>query len=310
MQAFKDNLKGRYIEHNNELLLPMENHIWELNDMSVIYINTNYQICINGKSKQEPVGIKQNFVYHLTPDGQIKEEPTKDSIPISVLHNQTIQNGKIIPWAFETTVESETLTLPDGYTKTEPWCQVLLIKHPIKEEITPPMKNEIFFAKVKENAIIPTKEPENAGYDIYACFDDPYKIILPHETQLIPTGIACALHPKWYFQVEERGSTGSKGIKKSAGVVDAGYRGEIFIAITNSTNKNLIITKNPQNTEYLKDIPAEHRENGNITYPYQKAIAQLVLHEVPVMNIKEIPYEKLLNIKSNRMTGSLGSTNA
>ena len=30
---------------------------------------------------------------------------------------------------------------------------------------------EIIFAKVKENAIIPSKEEENAGFDIYACWD-------------------------------------------------------------------------------------------------------------------------------------------
>lgn len=105
------------------------------------------------------------------------------------------------------------------------------------------MKDVIKFAKVKDSAIIPSKELENAGYDIYACWDGVEKkdkIIKPHETKLIPTGIACALPVQYYFQVEERGSTGSKGIKKSAGVVDAGYRGEIFVAITNSTNKFLI----------------------------------------------------------------------
>ena len=102
---------------------------------------------------------------------------------------------------------------------------------------------EIIFAKVKENAIIPSKEEENAGFDIYACWDGVEKkdkIIKPHTTKLIPTGIACALPINYYFQVEERGSTGSKGIKKSAGVVDSGYRGEIFIAISNVNDKYLI----------------------------------------------------------------------
>ena len=102
---------------------------------------------------------------------------------------------------------------------------------------------EIIFAKVKENAIIPSKEEENAGFDIYACWDGVEKkdkIIKPHTTKLIPTGIACALPIDYYFQVEERGSTGSKGIKKSAGVVDSGYRGEIFVAISNVNDKYLI----------------------------------------------------------------------
>lgn len=103
--------------------------------------------------------------------------------------------------------------------------------------------NDIKFAKVKESAIIPSKELENAGYDIYACWEGMEKsdrIIKPHQTKLIPTGIACALPVEYYFQVEERGSTGSKGIKKSAGVVDSGYRGEIFVAITNCNDKYVV----------------------------------------------------------------------
>lgn len=102
---------------------------------------------------------------------------------------------------------------------------------------------EIVFAKVKEGAIIPSKEEENAGYDIYACWENVSKsdkIIKPHQTKLIPTGIACALPINYYFQVEERGSTGSKGIKKSAGVIDSGYRGEIFIAISNINDRYLV----------------------------------------------------------------------
>ena len=55
------------------------------------------------------------------------------------------------------------------------------------------MTNDLVFAKVKPDAIIPTKEAENAGYDIYACFDEDYMIIQAHETKLIPTGVAAAV---------------------------------------------------------------------------------------------------------------------
>ncbi len=115
----------------------------------------------------------------------------------------------------------------------------------------------IKFAKVKESAIIPTKEKENAGFDIYACWEGiskSDKIIRPHHTKLIPTGIACALPIEYYFQVEERGSTGSKGIKKGAGVVDSGYRGEIFIAITNANDRYLIFG---DKDNYLSDALVE-----------------------------------------------------
>ena len=228
---------------------------------------------------------------------------------------------------------------------------------------------EIIFAKVKENAIIPSKEEENAGFDIYACWDGVEKkdkIIKPHTTKLIPTGIACALPINYYFQVEERGSTGSKGIKKSAGVVDSGYRGEIFVAISNVNDKYLIFgdkdtylqealnelkkwqsvdinnlteqdkidvekilrDQYPDTYDTLTDkekeivirnVYQEIKSSSNdetlinnitnaIFYPETKAIAQLVLHKVDNLPVKEISYEELKQIPSKRGNGILGSS--
>ena len=161
------------------------------------------------------------------------------------------------------------------------------------------MNTEVKFAKVRSDAIIPTKEIENAGADIYACFDEEFRIIPPHTTKLIPTGIACALETGYYFQVEERGSTGSKGIKKSAGVIDSGYRGEIFIAITNTNNQPVAIVKENSINNLTYDT---------IIYPYAKAIAQLVLHRLPFYKAQEITYDELKEIPSNRGVGNLGST--
>ena len=158
-------------------------------------------------------------------------------------------------------------------------------------------ESEILWAKTKENAIIPTKEDENAGWDIYACFEEDYLIIPKHQTVLIPTGIASALNKKYYFQIEERGSTGSQGIKKSAGVVDSGYRGEWFIAITNTNDKDLYISK------------IEHPTTDDvIVYPYTKAIAQAVLHEVFNVESKEVTMEELLQYESIRKDTKLGQS--
>lgn len=159
--------------------------------------------------------------------------------------------------------------------------------------------NNIKFAKVKENAIIPTKRDEDAGFDLYTCFDEDYIMINPLKTKLIPTGIAVAIPTDYYFQIEERGSTGSRGIKKSAGVIDSGYRNEIFVAITNCNNKPLIITKET-NIVNLKD--------DYIVYPYNNAIAQMILHKVHNLESEEISYEELKSIPSERGLGSLGSS--
>ena len=166
--------------------------------------------------------------------------------------------------------------------------------------------DKIYFAKVNPKAIIPSKERENAGYDFYACFDEDFIVIESHETKAVPTGIAWASDPKYYLQIEERSSTGIKGIKKSAGVIDSGYRGEIMIAITNSTKQTLIISK--IDAEKLSTYPQFHEENL-LVYPYTKAIAQGVVHEVIDLEVEEIPYTELAQIKSNRGTGAFGSSN-
>ena len=168
-------------------------------------------------------------------------------------------------------------------------------------------EKNVYFAKMKENAIIFSKEEENAGYDIYACFDEDYIMLEKNETKLIPTGIAWASSPNFYLQIEERSSTGTKGIKKSAGVVDSGYRGEIKIAITNITRKNLIFS-NLSEDELNAKYPELDFANSLI-YSTKKAIAQGVIHRVEKMNTKEISLEELLKIESNRKDKGWGSTN-
>lgn len=165
-------------------------------------------------------------------------------------------------------------------------------------------ERNLYWAKVKKNAIIPTKEGENAGYDLYACFDEEYILIEPSETKLIPTGIAWACSENFYLQIEERSSTGSKGIKKSAGVIDSGYRGEIKIAITNSRNIPLVLS-NIEEGVLLEKYP---QLKGYLIYPTKKAIAQGVVHRVEKMNEREISFEELSSISSNRGDKGWGSS--
>ena len=105
------------------------------------------------------------------------------------------------------------------------------------------INNKLYFAKVRPTAKIPTKRDEDAGYDIYADFENDYIFINSGDTLGIPTGIACCVSDDYYLQVEERGSTGSKGLKKSAGIIDSGYRNEIIIFITNTSSNDYIISK-------------------------------------------------------------------
>ena len=174
----------------------------------------------------------------------------------------------------------------------------------ICEEWIEPVRNDdkILFAKVKPDAIIPTKREEDAGFDIYGLFDEENIVINPHETKMIPTGLASAFSCDYVAILKERGSTGIKGIGQRAGVVDSGYRGEWFVPITNHNSKPLIITKETNSTTL--EILAE----DYIVYPYSKAICQVIMVEVPKLGIKEISYEELKNIKSERGATCLGQS--
>lgn len=139
---------------------------------------------------------------------------------------------------------------------------------------------------------------------------------------------------KYYLQVHERGSTGKIGMKVGAGVVDSSYRGEIFVCLNNINDVDIIISKHSReelieyfsdNTDndkdstlanyiinddtkvYLEQYTVEDNKTC-IIYPYNKAIAQLLVHEVPDMNIYEVSFDELKNIPSNRGNGSLGSS--
>lgn len=168
-------------------------------------------------------------------------------------------------------------------------------------------RTKIKFAKIHPNAIIPSKRDEDMAFDIYPCFDDDYIVINPHETKLIPTGIASACSPKYGFVLKERGSTGSKGIAIRCGVLDSGYRDSWFVCLTNTTNKVMFISKLSEQETYDKyygDIMPE-----SFVYPYSKAIAQALVVPVPKTKVKEISYDELKAIKSERGLGKLGSSN-
>lgn len=157
---------------------------------------------------------------------------------------------------------------------------------------------EVKFAKVRKDAIIPSKRLEDAGYDIYANFEEDYIEIKSGEIKFIPTGIASAIPIDYYMQFQERGSTGSKGLSARCGVIDSNYRGEWKVPINNTTNKTIIIAKN------IEDFD----DDKFIVYPYTKAICQALLLPVPRTIITEITYEELQKIESDRGLGMLGSS--
>lgn len=195
---------------------------------------------------------------------------------------------------FERVENAKTAITEDGIV----WNETLYLTDAQLGPIA--LDDELYFAKVKPSAIIPSKRDEDAAYDIYACFEEDYLVIPPHKTVLIPTGIATVFSPKWVALLRERGSNGSKGIAQRAGVIDSGYRGEWFVPLTNTNRVPVVIVK--------KGVELPLMYNDAIIYPYEKGVAQLLMVEVPKLRTKEITYEELLQFNSERGTGALGSS--
>lgn len=189
--------------------------------------------------------------------------------------------------------------------------------------------NELIWAKVKPDAIIPTKRDEDAGYDIYPCFEEDYIIIPPHETKMIPTGIASAFTEDYVAILKERGSTGTKGIAQRSGVIDSGFRSEWQCPITNTNTVDLIIskltieelikkyaTKDEEGYQYMMNgswsvyltVDEEDKEDLPIIHYYSKAICQAIFLPVPKMKTFETSYDELLSVESERGMGMLGSS--
>src|SRR5947207_5485214 len=92
-----------------------------------------------------------------------------------------------------------------------------------------------FMLRVKRlspNAVLPTVAHlgEDIGYDLYSCED---LTIAARSGTSVRTGIAIEFVPPAGGIVKTRSSSARKRLMCNAGVIDAGYRGEIVVLIEN-----------------------------------------------------------------------------
>jgi len=155
---------------------------------------------------------------------------------------------------------------------------------------------KLYFAKVVDDARIPSKHKEDAGYDVYAYITSCVEFE-PHETVIVQTGIKSAFPEGYAGLLKERGSTGVKGIGQRAGVIDSGYRGQWLVAVTNHSNKPMVIT----------NFPDTYSDKW-IVHPANKAIAQVIFVKLGDFEVKEIDGYQLAQMTSKRADGKLGSS--
>ncbi len=100
---------------------------------------------------------------------------------------------------------------------------------------------KIKIKKLHPDAKIPTlSTPNAAGFDLYAIED---KIIQPHETYPVQTGIAVEIPEGKVLHIWDRSGMGFKGLSIHGGVIDSDYRGEIKAILCNHNNHPIEIKK-------------------------------------------------------------------
>lgn len=171
-------------------------------------------------------------------------------------------------------------------------------------------KCEIRWHKTCPEAIIPTKRSEDAGFDIYTIKE---KILLPHETELFPTGLQAAATPGWWLVAKDRGSTGSRGIQTGSGIIDNGFRGEIWIVLTNINDFPIVFDSRAEKISIKEDRVLVYGKSYEkvMYYPISKAIAQIIPIPQPEVNSYEVDdeeWEQNYAHNSERGTSQLGQS--
>lgn len=116
---------------------------------------------------------------------------------------------------------------------------------------------KINIKRLTESAKIPEKGSEySAGYDLFADINKSLEI-KPHETILVPTGIAMEIPKGYWGGIFARSGLASKeGLRPAncVGVVDADYRGEVKVALHNDSETDRYVFKG-QKVAQLVIIP-------------------------------------------------------
>lgn len=141
---------------------------------------------------------------------------------------------------------------------------------------------KINMKKLTETAIMPERgSAYAAGYDLFVDTNENIEI-LPHQTAMLPTGLALEIPEGYFGGIFARSGLASKESLRPAncvGVVDADYRGEVRVALHNDSDMVRVIA------------------------PKQK-IAQLVI--VPFLSVE---FEEVENLSDTvRGAGGFGST--
>lgn len=110
------------------------------------------------------------------------------------------------------------------------------------------MSNNPSHVKIKflhDDAALPKYQSDGAGcFDLHSVEEDVR--VLPKMSAVIRTGLAFQIPPSFVMEIYSRSGHGfNNGIRLAncVGIIDADYRGEVMVKLTNDSQKTFIVNK-------------------------------------------------------------------
>ncbi len=119
-------------------------------------------------------------------------------------------------------------------------------------------RSDVKVKRLNESATVPTKANNlDAGWDLYSTEN---LLIEPNQRSIVKTGISLHIPERYVGLIWPRSGIAVKyGIDVFAGVIDAGYRGEIGVCLFNSSDKDFYIKEGDRIAQILFQKVSQHR---------------------------------------------------
>lgn len=103
------------------------------------------------------------------------------------------------------------------------------------------MKLKLKVKRISPGAKLPLYSHKgDAGMDLFSAVDD---LIQAGEVKPIPTGIQMAIPEGYVGLIWDKSGISLRGVHRLAGVVDAGYRGEVRVVMVNLGKEPFVVKK-------------------------------------------------------------------
>lgn len=133
------------------------------------------------------------------------------------------------------------------------------------------------FIKLSDQAIAPTNNYGDAGYDLYSVEDYTLK---PMERKLFKTDISMAIPSDYFGRIVDRsGNALKKGLHVVAGVVDSIYRGEVGVVLVNLNYGEVPIDLDIQKIQSGKQTNFSEMQGQNVEIKKGDRIAQIIFQK-------------------------------